>query len=247
MPAQTVMRVVALCLIAAQAHAETATECLLVEAAFAENRVDDLASLTLQTPRWQVHQQFRLAAAYIPAEQRRRARKAVLEGLRIANKAIRANPEDVEMLLMGAMLDGQILLLSPWRFFHNGLRGLDRLDRAEALDPQNPRAVLVRGTAEVLLPKFLGGDVDGARGKFLAALNAHTSTGVPFRASTLCDDGAWAQVDLLNWLGRANDKLANAAAAQGAYAEALARSPHNHWVKLAIEGRGYEWSDAELE
>lgn len=133
------------------------SECLAVEQAFMHNRVAELRSLQLSTPRWQAQRFFRLAAALIPADEHKAARSAVLEGLSVVNTALRQNPEDVELLLLGAVLDGQILLLSPWRFFHNGRRGLKRLRQAEMLEPENPRAVMVRGTAQVLLPAILGG------------------------------------------------------------------------------------------
>lgn len=223
------------------------SECLAVEQAFATNHIDALAALQIDTPRWQALQQFRLAAAYIPAEQKRQARRAVLDGLKVVNTALNTAPEDVEMLLMGAMLDGQILLLSPWRFFHNGLRGMERLKKAEGLAPDNPRATLIRSTAQVILPGILGGDAAKAKDAFSAALIARDDAGQRFADLPLCEGGEWAQVDLLNWLGRAHHKLGDLAAAQTAYAQALDRSPDNHWVRLAIEGRGYEWDGGTAE
>ena len=227
--------------------ADTDTDCLAVEQSFAANRIDTLADLEIEAPRWRALQQFRLAAAFIPSGERKRAREAVLEGLTVVNAALESAPEDVEMLLMGAMLDGQILLLSPWRFFHNGLRGMDRLRRAEVLAPDNPRVTLIRGTAQVILPGVLGGDARQARDAFAAALETRSAGGVRFDESPLCAGGEWAQVDLLNWLGRAHHKLGDEAEAQGAYARALARSPENHWVLLAIKGMGYEWNEADRE
>ena len=227
------------------AHGDS--ECLAVEQAFATNQIEALAALQIESPRWQALQKFRLAAAYIPAEQKRQARRVVLDGLKVVNAALSEAPEDVEMLLMGAMLDGQILLLSPWRFFHNGLRGMERLRNAEALAPDNPRATLIRSTAQVILPGVLGGDAAQAAEAFSAALAVQDDAGQQFADRPLCEGGEWAQVDLLNWLGRAHHKLGDHEAAQAAYARALDRSPDNHWVKLAIEGRGYEWDDGAAE
>ncbi|MEM9621407.1 MAG: hypothetical protein AAF993_07140 [Pseudomonadota bacterium] len=219
-------------------------ECLAVEQAFASNEVEKLAALTLQNPQWQALQQFRLAAIYIPAEQNRLARQAVKAGLVITNKALQTSPDNVEMLLLGAMLDGQMLLISPWRFLHNGRRGLKRLRSAERLDHNNPRAALIRGTALVVLPAFFGGNARSAQQMFAQALTVTDTHGKRFADSELCSRGAWAQVDLLNWLGRAHAKLDEHAAAAAAYQQALQRSPDNHWVQLAIEGRGYNWDNA---
>ena len=77
------------------------------------------------------------------------------------------------------------------------------------------------------------------------ALDRHRHNDIPFAESALCADGEWAQVDLINWLGRGYAKLNDAAKAQAAYERALARSPDNHWVKLAIAGEGYEWSEGD--
>ncbi len=229
-------------LVTLSAHAEPDEECLLVENAFAQNQLDVLAGLELSDPYWQALKQFRLAAIHIPEGRDDLARRAVLDGLAIVNPIIKANPEGVEMLLLGAMLDGQILLLSPWRFFHNGRRGLKRLNTAEELAPDNPRATLVRGTALVVLPGIFGGDAAEARDRFVQTLAREDASGQRFDQSQLCADSEWAQVDLLNWLGRAHDKLGQAEGARGAYARALERSPGNHWVRLAIDGRGYDWS-----
>ena len=229
------------------ADSGTDAECLAVERQFAANQIDALAGLRLETPRWQALQQFRLAAAYIPSEDRKRAREAVLEGLKVVNAALEEAPGDVEMLLMGAMLDGQILLLSPWRFFHNGLRGMDRLRQAEKLEPDNPRVTLIRGTAQVILPGVLGGDAGQAREAFAAALEDRGAAGVRFDELALCAGGEWAQVDLLNWLGRAHHKLGDVAEARATYARALSRSPGNHWVRLAMTGNGYEWQGTASE
>jgi len=205
--------------------------CLAVENAFANNQIERLAELKPKQVRWQALQSFRLAAAYIPSGDKSRARKAVKTGLSRVKAGLKAQPDDAELLLLGAMLDGQYFLINRWRLMHNGLRALRRLRRAEKIAPNSRRVALMRGTAKVVAPSFFGGDPQAALPLFSATLDD----------SVLCDNGDWAQVDILNWLARAHAKLGNPAQAQEFYAKALARSPDNYWVKVAIAGAGYEW------
>ena len=232
---------VAISLLGVQTNAEVAEECLAVETHFALNEIEALSNLELSEPRWQTLQQFRLAAAYVATDDRSAARKAIRRGLALVADQLKRTPDDVHLLLMGTMLDGQYLLLSPWRFLINGTRGLRRLRSAETIAPDDARIALVRGTAEVVLPRVFGGDAEAARQRFRLALQAELPGGDTFAASPLCGDGEWAQVDLLNWLGRAEAALGNSQAAEAAYREALDRSPDNYWVIVAARGEGYEW------
>ncbi|MEO0424465.1 MAG: tetratricopeptide repeat protein [Pseudomonadota bacterium] len=213
-------------------------ECLAIEQAFAHNNVATLKNLVPSKPQWQALKQFRLAAAYIPADENKAALQAVRNGLKTVKRALQADPHDTEMLIMGAMLDGQYVLLRRWRFFLNGRRGLRRLNRAEAQQPNNPRIALVRGTAKFLLPGILGGNAKEAQATFFRALYQHPDS---FAQSVLCRDGQWAQVDLLNWLARSYQENGDPEQAQATFAQALEHSPDNHWVRLAMAGEGYEW------
>ena len=218
-------------------------ECALIESAFATNELAKLRDLQPVSNRWQAQRAFRLAAIYIPAGSKPLARRAVRDGLAAVRKGLNAAPSDAtraELLLLGAMLDGQYLLIDRWRLLHNGWRGLRRLRSAERLAPKSARAALIRGTAKVVAPWALGGSPEEAV-EILEAVDTTTP---------LCVDGEWAQVDVLNWLGRAHAKLDQPDQARRYYRAALARSPGNHWVQLALAGEGYEWTEhgeADLE
>ena len=223
-------------------YAEVDEHCLVIEEAFAQNAVHDLVRVDVESELWESLRNFRLAAAYIPADQNKKAGDAIRQGLRAVQAGLNKNPENVELLLLGAMLDGQYLLLRPWRYFWNGRRGLKRLAKAESLDPDNPRIALVRGTAKFILPRLLGGSPKEAEMIFTTAINHHRLPGAKFGESQLCRGGEWGQVDLLNWLARAQSKLGKATLARETFARAANRSPNNHWVDLAVKGEGYEWT-----
>ena len=220
-------------------------QCLAIENAFARNGVNELEAMQIDQGDlavWEALRHFRLAAAYIPEDQNRNAGHSIREGLKVVQEGLAVNPEDVELLLLGAMLDGQYLLLRPWRYFWNGRRGLRRLAKAEAIDPKNPRIALVRGTAKFILPRILGGSPREAESIFEHALSRERFPQTPFSESGLCRSGEWGQVDLLNWLARAQSKLGKTELARQTFERAARRSPKNHWVDLAIKGEGYEWT-----
>lgn len=227
------------------ADASIDNTCLSIERHFATNNLSALIAVEAREPRWQALQQFRLAAAYIPADERRKAGDAIRKGLKLIAAELKAHPQDIELLILGSMLDGQYLLLRPWRFFINGRRGLSRIARAEALDAENPRIALVRGTAKFILPGFLGGSAKEAQSIFNHALATQRLPGERFQQSTLCQSGEWGQVDLMNWLARAHAKLGDAQGAHEMFSAAAAYSPGNHWVDLALKGEGYEWVQEE--
>ncbi len=210
-------------------------DCEQIERTFAANEPDLLRALDPQQPRWQTLQQFRLTALYIQEDQPALARKAIRHGLQVVARGLKAQPDDVELLIIGAMLDGEHVLTHRWSFFFNGIRGVRRLRRAEALDPANPRAALVRGVAKIVLPWVLGGRIDEAI-EILELADRTTQT---------CDNGDWSQVDTWMWLGRAHDKKGDQARAEEFYRRALARSPDNHWIKVALAGEGYEWKQEQ--
>ena len=213
------------------AYGSVDVDCDRIERAFAANEPHLLRSLDPKLPRWQTLQQFRLTALYIQENQPSLARKAIRHGLQVVAKGLEEQSDDVELLIVGAMLDGEHVLTHRWSVFINGIRGVRRLRRAEALDPDNPRAGLVRGVAKIVLPWVLGGRIDEA----IEILDRAV------RTTETCENGDWGQVDTLMWLGRAHDKKGDQARAQEYYRRALARSPDNHWIKTALAGEGYEW------
>jgi len=223
---------------AAEQAKSVVQECLDVEQAFATNDLAALEALAPLDTQWQALQAFRRAAIHIPVRDKPAARTAVREGLAAVELALKetrntAPARRAELLLLGAMLDGQFLLIDRWRLLRHGFRGLRRLRQAENLVADSPRAALIRGTAKVVAPWALGGSASEAVEILQPA----------YTPSTLCADGNWGQVDLLNWLGRAHEKLGDRASARLMYEAALKRSPGNHWVRLALSGNGYEWTE----
>ncbi|MEM7220367.1 MAG: hypothetical protein AAF515_18540 [Pseudomonadota bacterium] len=212
-------------------------ECLAIERAFAANRVTELEALQPSELRWRAQRAFRLAAIYIPLRERRKARGVLKVGQQAVRAGLREADDEVELLLLGAMLDGQALLVDRWKLLSAGWRGLRRLQRAEKLDPDNPRVALIRGTARVVAPRILGGNAQLALDTLQPAE----------RDTPLCAGGEWAQVDVLNWLARAHRLLGDDVAARAALGRALARVPDHHWTRLELEGAGYVWTEAEAD
>ena len=227
---------------AASTSGDISLECIAIETTFANAELEQLEAMEFSQLHWRVLRHFRLSAAYIQLEEKKRAREHLLAGLELVNAHLKSNPEDVNILLLGAMLDGQILLLQPWRYFHNGRRGLKRVRDAKDVQPNHPRIVLIEATAKVVLPGILGGSAKEAAEELRGALEADWF-GQPFESLPLCHTGQWGQPDLLNWLGRAYAKLNQPEQAQAAYEKVFELFPNHHWTTLAVQGQGFEWSE----
>jgi hypothetical protein len=206
-------------------------DCLAIENAFAEADFDALLALEPGSSRWQAHRDFRLAAGYIALDRNADAVMPLKRGLSVVAAGLAADEEDVEQLLTGVMLDGQFLLVNRWRFLHNGLRGLRRLDRAAALQPDNVRLALIQGTAKIVLPGVLGGNAREAADIFSAAADDVQR----------CAGGEWGQIDVMTWLGRTWTELGEPEKANRAFAAASARDSGNYWLRRELEGSGYRF------
>ena len=207
-------------------------ECKAIEAAYARADLDALIAIAPTSVNMRSLRLFRLAALHIQHNARGEAKRAIASGLAITKDRLAVDEADVEQLLFGAMFDGLHVLTHRWSFATHGFRGYRRLGRAEQLDPGNLRAALVRGSAWVVVPRWLGGDPTRAASVLTDAIHA---------APEHCDASAWGQIDVLMWLGRAAEALDESARADAYYRQALARSPGNVWVQRAIDGLGYSW------
>ena len=206
-------------------------DCLAIENAFAMADFEALLALEPHLPRWRAHRDFRLAAGYIALGRNADAVAPLKRGLGVVAGGLTEHGEDVELLLTGVMLDGQFLLVNRWRFLHNGLRGLRRLDRASALQPDNARLALIRGTAKIVLPGVLGGNAQEAADIFIAAADD----------GVRCAGGEWGQIDVLTWLGRTWTELGDLEKAKQAFTAASARDPGNFWLNRELQGLGYRF------
>lgn len=106
--------------------------------------------------------------------------------------------------------------------FEYGRKSSAELDEAFALEPQNPRVLLLAGTTAYHKPKLWGGSVDRALQYFQEAAAEFEKESA---GAAVAGAPAWGHAEAFAWVGRAYEKKGNIAAARAAYERALAIEP----------------------
>ncbi|MEM6783491.1 MAG: hypothetical protein AAF624_07115 [Bacteroidota bacterium] len=87
-----------------------------------------------------------------------------------------------ELALLSALWAYRVANAPPWKIPGYGRRSEALLDRAKALDDDDPYVLLVDGQALLYKPSIFGGDVNAALGQFThlrRVLPQHPHTGIP--------------------------------------------------------------------
>ncbi len=103
------------------------------------------------------------------------------------------------------------------------------LDDAQKSDLSNPRPYIIRGIMKYQTPGIFGGSYEDAAKNFSRAIQL-------FEKQENGDSlkPHWGYIESLAWLGRAQEKLDNYAAAKFAYEKALNVEPNYGWVKYSL-------------
>lgn len=100
-------------------------------------------------------------------------------------------------------------------------------EAAKAL-PGNPRVLLFRGISLLLTPAMFGGDPVESLKVLQQSVDAFA------KADASAPGPHWGYADALTWLGLAQQKAGDLAAARRAWEQALAIEPDDGWVKFAL-------------
>lgn len=117
---------------------------------------------------------------------------------------------------------------SPMSGILLGPRSGGAIDRAEQLEPDNPRVLLSRGIGKFNTPAMFGGSVKDAEAYLRRAIDrfAVESPAKPFPA--------WGRFDAHAWLGQVLAKRGDRAAARAEYERALEVAPKSGWVQFVL-------------
>lgn len=105
------------------------------------------------------------------------------------------------------------------------------LDEAEQLDPNNPRAYLIRGIMLFNTPKFFGGDKDAAIQSFRKAINLLKNNKEKENSEL---SPQWGLLDAHAWLGIALTSKGKYTEAKMIYKKALSIAPKFAWIKYSL-------------
>jgi hypothetical protein len=114
----------------------------------------------------------------------------------------------------------------------NGSRSGKSVEAAAALEPRNPRVLLVEGFGVYFRPKFVGGDKAKGCDKFRAAAAAFDAAGSAAGASAAGID--WGAAESHYWVGRCAADADQGAVATREFERALALAPNFAAAKRAL-------------
>jgi tetratricopeptide (TPR) repeat protein len=140
---------------------------------------------------------------------------------------VRGEPWATEATAMKSHLLGQLMavrggMLSAMKL---GPKSGKLIAEAAAIAPGNPRILWFQGMSLLNTPAMFGGDPAKARALLQQSVAA-------FAAATADGPGPhWGRADALTWLGIAQQKAGDPAAARSAWEQALALEPEYGWVK----------------
>jgi tetratricopeptide (TPR) repeat protein len=122
----------------------------------------------------------------------------------------------------GRKIDGMI---SGMRY---GGRSNDAMDRALALDPDNPRALVLRAISALYKPAIWGGGRDRAVEGFRRAIALYDARGP---AAPSDPEPQWGRDEAHAWLGIALRDSGDIERARQQFARALALNPDSEWIR----------------
>ncbi|UTW45728.1 tetratricopeptide repeat protein [bacterium SCSIO 12696] len=212
-----------------------------IEALFAQNQVAELQLLRKDAntssdteiyPYATLLLDYRLAAALIQNGDKKAAKVILNNAIKQTRQTIKTAPESLQseyQVMLGALY-GLKIIVKPFSAIGLNRKATRALKASQALDPKNPRAMLMLGVAKFQTPALFGGSSKEALTLLQQGLNASDEN----------DPVNWGTVDLHLWLGRAFSKLKQPGAALTHYQKALEISPGNHWVIEAMKGNGFD-------
>jgi tetratricopeptide (TPR) repeat protein len=142
--------------------------------------------------------------------------------------AVKLDPKFAEGYALLSGVYGLKIAFSPISGMLLGPRSGSAIDRAEALEPDNPRVLLSRGIGKFNTPAMFGGSIKDAETYLQRAIDrlAVESPARPFPA--------WGRFDAHAWLGQVYAKRGDKAAAREEYRLALKVAPKSGWVQFVL-------------
>ena len=142
--------------------------------------------------------------------------------------AVKLDPEFAEGYALLSGVYGLKINFSPMSGILLGPRSGGAIDRAEQLEPENPRVLLSRGIGKFNTPAMFGGSLKDAEACLRRAIDrfAVESPAKPFPA--------WGRFDAHAWLGQVLARRGDKAAARAEYERALEVAPKSGWVQFVL-------------
>jgi tetratricopeptide (TPR) repeat protein len=175
--------------------------------------------------------QFRAQQLAIAAKREGPSKAAGEACVAAAEAAVKADPKSADALALQSACYGYLANLGGMAAIRNGSRSGKSMEAALALQPRNPRVMLVDGFGYYFRPKFVGGDTGKGCARFREAAAAFDA-GAGGRGGAGGID--WGAAEAHLWVGRCARDAGDAAAARKAFERALALAPDFVAAKRAL-------------
>jgi len=150
------------------------------------------------------------------------ADKALKRGQIVLEELVEQTPESAEAWALLSTTYGMRIGIKPMRGMTLGRKSNAAIDKAMALEPSNPRVLLVYAIGKLNTPALWGGGFDEAMDAIDRSLESIATQG--------SGRYAWGEADAYIWRGIAEQRDGNAAAAAENFQRALAAEPDYSWA-----------------
>lgn len=238
----------ALALAQAPAAPELAATAARAQAAYFTGNAAELAKLGTATAPWaksanprelytHAYVQFRALQLAIGAKRNKEASQAGEACVDALDAAVKRDPKFAEAHALQSACYGYMANLGGMGAIRNGSRSGKSVEAAAALEPRNPRVLLVEGFGVYFRPKFVGGDKGKGCDKFRAAaavFDAAGPAGAPSTAVPSAGGIDWGAAESHYWVGRCAADADQGAVATREFERALALAPNFAAAKRAM-------------
>lgn len=226
---------------AAQAAEDLAGAASKAQAAFFARDAAALAQLATATAPWaksanarelygHAYVQFRAQQVAMLTKREADAKRAGEACVAATDAAVKRDPKFGEAFALQSACYGYLAGLGGFGAIRNGTRSGKAVEAALALEPRNPRVLLVDSFGLYQRPKIAGGDKLKGCEKFRGAAAAFDSAGAAASTPPI----GWGAPESHYWAGRCATEAGNAAAARQEYEKALALAPDFQAAKTAL-------------
>lgn len=151
------------------------------------------------------------------------AKRLCKESIAACDRVLAARPKHADAIALKAGLQALSLAFNPAAGMSLGPEMIEAYARAVALEPENPRVLLLQGINTLHMPAFVGGGPDKAKPIFARA--------VAFAdASRDTSPANWGRVDAHLWAGICASRADDWKGAIARYREALELAPDHVWL-----------------
>ena len=158
--------------------------------------------------------------------QSEQAIKSIDKAIELLEQLDSLTPDDVEIKTLLAQVYGYKVALEPIKGVYFGPKSNDKLSEAEALAPNNPRVLLVKGIGKLNTPPMFGGSSEAAYQAFDKAVLAYANDQ---------DSGFhWGYAEAYTWRGLVHIQNGETDKAKQDWQQALNINPDYGWAKMLL-------------